>query len=95
VPFVSAAAGLLLVSNPQLDPQAVQARLEQHTRDLGKPGWDPTYGYGLIDMSGLCAPPADLAPVAAARTRPASSVLGEQTSAGPYSPSDNRVLDAR
>ena len=35
VPFVSAAAGLLLASNPQLDAKAVQARLEQHTRDLG------------------------------------------------------------
>jgi hypothetical protein len=70
VPFVSAAAGLLLASNPQLDPKAVQARLEQHTRDLGKPGWDPTYGYGLISMAGLCAPPADLAPVAATQTPP-------------------------
>jgi hypothetical protein len=70
VPFVSAAAGLLLASNPQLAPKAVQARLERHTRDLGKPGWDPTYGYGLIHMAGLCAPPADLAPVAATRTQP-------------------------
>jgi subtilisin family serine protease len=70
VPFVSAAAGLLLASTPQLEPKAVQARLEQHTRDLGKPGWDPTYGYGLIDMAGLCEPPADLAPVAATQTQP-------------------------
>jgi len=78
VPFVSAAAGLLLASNPQLDPKAVQARLEQHTRDLGRPGWDPTYGYGLIHMAGLCAPPAGLAPVAVTRT-PGALPLGEQT----------------
>ncbi|WP_201863397.1 S8 family serine peptidase [Microvirga soli] len=68
VPFVSAAAGLLLASNPQLHAKAVQAHLEQHTRDLGKPGWDPTYGYGLIHMAGLCAPPSSLTPVAATQT---------------------------
>ena len=79
VPFVSAAAGLLLASNPQLDPEAVQARLEQHTRDLGKPGWDPTYGYGLIHMAGLCAPPADLAPVAATQTQPVALPSEGQT----------------
>jgi hypothetical protein len=72
VPFVSAAAGLLLASSPQLAPKAVQAHLEQHTRDLGKPGWDPTYGYGLINMAGLCGSPADLAPVAATQTQPAA-----------------------
>ena len=70
VPFVSAAASLLLASAPQLEPKAVQAHLEQHTRDLGKPGWDPTYGYGLIDMAGLCGPPTDLAPVVATQTQP-------------------------
>ena len=79
VPFVSAAAGLLLASNPQLDPKAVQAHLEQHTRDLGKPGWDPAYGYGLIDMAGLCAPPADLTPVAANQTQSVVLPLDEQT----------------
>ena len=79
VPFVSAAAGLLLASNPQLDPEAVQARLEQHTRDLGTPSWDPTYGYGLIHMAGLCAPPAGLAPVAATQTRPVALPSEGQT----------------
>ena len=79
MPFVSAAAGLLLASNPQLDPEAVQARLEQHTRDLGTPGWDPTYGYGLIHMAGLCAPPAGLAPVAATQTQPVALPSEGQT----------------
>jgi hypothetical protein len=78
VPFVSAAAGLLLASSPQLEPKAVQARLEQHTRDLGKPGWDPTYGYGLIDMAGLCGPPADLSPVAATQTQPIALPIERQ-----------------
>ena len=44
VPFVSAATSLLLASDPTLDPKVVQSRLEARTRDLGKPGWDPTYG---------------------------------------------------
>ena len=70
VPFVSAAAGLLLASNPELDTKVVQSRLDEHTRDLGKPGWDPTFGFGLIQMAGLCAPPGDMAPVAATRTLP-------------------------
>jgi subtilisin family serine protease len=64
VPFVSAMAGLLLASNPHLDPKAAQDRLEAHTRDLGKPGWDPAYGFGLIRMAGLCARPAEPTPVA-------------------------------
>jgi subtilisin family serine protease len=77
-PFVSAAAGLLLASNPQLDSKAVQAHLEQHTRDLGKPGLDPTYGYGLIDMAGLCGPPADLAPVAPTQMQPVALPIDRQ-----------------
>jgi len=80
VPFVSAAAGLLLASNPGLDPKVVQSRLEAHTRDLGKPGWDPTYGFGLIQVAGLCAQPAEPAPVTAAYEQPMAPPFVEQTS---------------
>jgi subtilisin family serine protease len=73
VPFVSAAAGLLLASNPELDPKVVQSRLEAHTRDLGKPGWDPTYGFGLIQVAGLCAQPAEPAPATAVNQQPIAS----------------------
>jgi subtilisin family serine protease len=83
VPFVSAAAGLLLASNPDLDPKAVQARLEAHTRDLGKPGWDPTYGFGLIHTAGLCAQPTETTPVAATRTQPAALLFGDPASRMP------------
>jgi subtilisin family serine protease len=72
-PFVSAAAGMLLASDPALDAKALQSRLEAYTRDLGKPGRDPTFGFGLIQMAGLCAPPADLAPVAATQLPPGPS----------------------
>jgi len=66
VPFVSAAASLVLASNPTLDVKEVQSRLEQHTRDLGQPGRDPVFGFGLIQMAGLCEPPASAPAVAAA-----------------------------
>jgi subtilisin family serine protease len=59
VPFASAAASLLIASDPDLDSKAVQSRLEERTRDLGEPGRDPTFGFGLIQTSGLCARPAE------------------------------------
>jgi subtilisin family serine protease len=77
VPFVSAAAGLLLASNPQLDTKGVQSRLEEHTRDLTKPGWDPTFGFGLIQMAGLCAQPT---PITASKSRPSDPPFKAQTS---------------
>jgi subtilisin family serine protease len=83
VPFVSAAAGLLLASNPGLDPKVVQSRLEAHTRDLGKPGWDPTYGFGLIQVAGLCAQPAEPAPAIAANQQPLAPPFVEWTSEMP------------
>jgi hypothetical protein len=83
VPFVSAAAGLLLASNPELDTKVVQSRLGQHTRDLGKPGWDPTFGFGLIQMASLCAQPAEQTPVAAAKPRPSALPFKAQTSDKP------------
>jgi subtilisin family serine protease len=82
VPFVSAAAGLLLASNPELETKVVQSRLEEHTRDLGKPGWDPTFGFGLIQMAGLCAPPTGTPPRAAARERSSALPFKAQTSGG-------------
>jgi subtilisin family serine protease len=83
VPFVSAAAGLLLASNPELNTKVVQSRLEEHTRDLGKPGWDPTFGFGLIHMAGLCAPPSGTPPTATAKRRPSARPFKAQTSGRP------------
>lgn len=57
VPFVSAAAGLVLASHPELGTKAVQTSLEESARDLGRPGRDPIFGFGLIQMARLCTPP--------------------------------------
>jgi phosphoheptose isomerase len=78
VPFASAAAGLLIASHPELDARAVEARLEESTQDLGEPGRDPMFGFGLIQMAGLCARPSAPQLMTTAQEKPvASSVLGE------------------
>jgi hypothetical protein len=78
VPFVSAAAGLLLSSHPELDMKAVQARLEESTLDLGQPGRDPTFGFGLIQMASLCAGPAEPPAITTAHEPPLAAPLGQQ-----------------
>jgi hypothetical protein len=80
VPFVSAAASMLIASDPDLDSKAVQSRLEESTRDLGEPGRDPTFGFGLIQTSGLCARPEESPPLeTASEQRAASSLRGQAT----------------
>jgi serine protease len=51
-PHVTAAAALVIASGllgPQPAPDAIERRLESTARDLGDPGWDPRYGWGLLD----------------------------------------------
>jgi subtilisin family serine protease len=78
VPFVSAAAGLVLASNPGLDARMVRSRLEESTRDLGQPGRDPVFGFGLIQLAGLCASPAGTPAIATAHEPPVVSPVDAQ-----------------
>jgi hypothetical protein len=64
VPFISAAAAVLRASDRTLDLAALQAALESHTLDLGQPGRDRTYGYGLLQAKNLCPPQQNELPVA-------------------------------
>jgi hypothetical protein len=64
VPFITAAAALVRSGDPALDVSSMRARLESNTRDLGEPGRDTTYGFGLIQMSKLCPPLPDERPIA-------------------------------
>ena len=48
-PYASAAAALVVAANPQQSADHARALLEQGADDLGAAGWDPAYGYGLID----------------------------------------------
>lgn len=53
-PHVSGAAALLIASGRVgADPRPfrVERRLERTARDLGPPGWDPRYGWGLLDAA--------------------------------------------
>jgi serine protease len=59
-PHVTAAAALVIASGllgPHPAPAAVERRLETTARDLGAPGRDEHYGYGLLD-AGRATDPA-------------------------------------
>lgn len=49
-PLVAAAAAIVRSANPYLSAGEVREILQDTARDLGAPGFDTVYGYGLIDM---------------------------------------------
>jgi len=53
-PFVSAAAALILVRSPDATPDSVRRQLQEGSRDLGTPGRDSTFGWGLLQLPGAC-----------------------------------------
>jgi minor extracellular protease Epr len=56
VPFVTAAAAVLLSQNPEWTPDEVAAALKAQARDLGAEGPDEVFGAGLLEASALCDP---------------------------------------
>jgi serine protease len=59
VPHVSATAALIIgekLLGPNPSPEQVTALLERTARDLGKPGFDNLYGYGLLNAYAATAP---------------------------------------
>ncbi|WP_134496646.1 S8 family serine peptidase [Microvirga pakistanensis] len=62
VPFVAAAMAMMRAANPGIEVQALQRRLQDSTQDLGEPGRDITFGYGLVQMSDACSGP-EAAPI--------------------------------
>ena len=73
VPHVTAAAALVIATgtagaNPS--PAAIEHRLESTARDLGRPGYDQDYGWGLVDAAAATAPlPATGGPTGGAASR--------------------------
>ncbi len=53
-PFVAASLAILRDADPQKPLPALYDEITRRTRDLGKPGRDPVFGWGLLDASGLC-----------------------------------------
>lgn len=53
-PFVTAAVSVLLASRPNFSPAEIETTLTQSAQDIGQPGKDPVYGWGLLNASMLC-----------------------------------------
>jgi serine protease len=59
VPHVTGTAALIIgsrVLGPNPAPDAVEQRLKSTARDLGSPGYDIVYGYGLLNAAAATTP---------------------------------------
>jgi serine protease len=54
-PHVAGVAALVLAKNPDLTPDQVRQALQSTATDLGAPGWDEIYGWGLINAPAAVA----------------------------------------
>ncbi|MEY2516501.1 MAG: hypothetical protein QOJ89_3859 [bacterium] len=52
-PHVAGAAALLWALQPAASASAIRAKLDGAVDDLGAPGRDPAYGYGVVDLAGV------------------------------------------
>jgi hypothetical protein len=62
-PHVAGTAALILAANPGWSNEQVRAQLRATADDLGDVGWDPHYGYGLVDAAEAAAGEANEPPV--------------------------------
>jgi subtilisin family serine protease len=53
-PFITAAMAILRNKHPKEAADRIAQRLADNAIDLGKPGRDPVYGWGLLNASGMC-----------------------------------------
>lgn len=53
-PFVTAAISILAGTRPDLSPREIEAELLRSADDIGQPGRDNVYGWGLINARLLC-----------------------------------------
>jgi subtilisin family serine protease len=53
-PFVTAAVALMKAGDPAVTPQVIAERLARAAEDLGEPGRDPVFGWGLLNASLAC-----------------------------------------
>jgi subtilisin family serine protease len=56
-PFVTAALALGLARDPSRHGPSTLEALSKSARDLGDPGRDPVYGWGLVQAPEGCGPP--------------------------------------
>ncbi|GCA49728.1 S8 family serine peptidase [Sinorhizobium meliloti] len=53
-PFVTAAVAMMKASEADLAPELLRDRLTGHAEDLGEPGKDPVFGWGLLNARAIC-----------------------------------------
>jgi subtilisin family serine protease len=53
-PFVTAIAAVLAARNPSKPPAAIQKLMATAAEDLGNPGRDPVFGWGLVNARDIC-----------------------------------------
>ena len=53
-PYVTAAVALLRHQQPHLTPAQLMQQLQGNARDLGAPGKDPVFGWGLLQSPARC-----------------------------------------
>jgi hypothetical protein len=61
-PLVAAAAAWIMAQRPRLTPDQVAEILRRSARDLQRPGWDISTGWGAVDLAAALrrpAPPTD------------------------------------
>jgi subtilisin family serine protease len=58
-PHVAGVAALVKTKRPDLTAQELALRIQDNATDLGKPGRDDTYGYGLLSARCAVAPKLD------------------------------------
>jgi hypothetical protein len=62
-PHVAGTAALILAANPGWSNHQVRAQLQATADDLGAAGWDPQYGFGLVNAAEAAAGLANESPV--------------------------------
>lgn len=53
-PFVTAAVAILRTSHPRMSADEIAKLVAQTTEDLGAPGKDPVFGWGVLNARQLC-----------------------------------------
>jgi hypothetical protein len=89
-PHVAGTAALILAANPGWTNDQVRAQLRATADDLGAVGWDPQYGFGLVNAAEAAAGPANEPPVVSitnpadgARFNSGTTILFEGTVSDP------------
>ena len=89
-PYAAAAAALIFSVHPTWTAQQVEEQLQRTCRDLGSPGYDTSFGYGMPDAFSavtLVAPTPTPTPTATPLPTPTPTPVATPTPTGTATPS--------